>query len=439
MATLENSPPAASKRQTDVGKLTVLMITAFVDMVGVLMIIPLMPFYAKSFGANGLIVGLLVSSFSVAQLLSAPIWGRFSDRYGRRPALMIGMTGAAIAYVIFAYANSLWLLFVSRLVQGSGGGTVSVIQAYVADAVAPEQRAKGLGWLSAATNAGVALGPVVGGQALRIGGAHGPGLAAAMLCVINIGFAFFFLAESRDMVEAKSSVHQPGRSAKAVLRVVTHSNEPAPRLIWIYAIGIGAFQGLNAILALFLAARFGVTSGTIQYFYFYIGTISMLTRALLLGRAVDRFGEARLSRIGQALLALGLATLPFMHRLSDPAALASRLGGLPLSAVVILPFVPLALAVALLPLGTAFTFPCVTALLSRVIPSSERGLYMGVQQTFGGIARVLFPPLLGWLFDRQTDLPFLVSATLVAGTILLGLGMEEYTKPKREPAAVPAA
>src|SRR4249919_2225395 len=140
------------------GKLVVLMITAFIDMVGTLMIIPLLPFYAKEFGANGLVVGLLVSSFTIAQLISAPMWGRFSDRYGRRPALMVGLGASAIAYVIFAYSGSLWLLFLSRLVQGSGGGTVSVIQAYVADALKPEERAKGLGWLSAATNAGVGRG-----------------------------------------------------------------------------------------------------------------------------------------------------------------------------------------------------------------------------------------------------------------------------------------
>jgi MFS family permease len=428
-----------TKKTTDVGKLTVLMITAFIDMVGTLMIIPLMPFYAKSFGANGLVVGLLVSSFSIAQLVSAPIWGHFSDKYGRRPALIVGMTASAIAYVVFAYADSLWLLFLSRLVQGSGGGTVSVIQAYVADAVAPEQRAKGLGWLSAATNAGVALGPVIGSQSLHYGH-HMPGLVAAGLCVLNIIFAFNFLAESRDMVEAKSSVPAKGRSREAVVRVVTHSNEPAPRLIWIYAIGIGAFQGTNAILALFLAARFGVTSDTIGYFYTYIGVISVLTRALFLGPAVDRFGEARLSRVGQALLATGLATIPFMHRMADPAAFAARLGGvLPVSAVAFLPFLPLALGVALLPLGTAFTFPCVTALLSRVIPANERGLYMGVQQTFGGIARVVFPIAAGWAFDRFPGLPFVGSATLVAGTILLGLGMEEFTRPKREPEAAPAA
>lgn len=421
------------------GKLVVLMVTAFIDMVGTLMIIPLLPFYAKSFGASGFTVGLLVASFAIAQLLSAPMWGRFSDKYGRRPALMVGLTASAIAYLIFAYADSLWLLFLSRLVQGSGGGTVSVIQAYVADALAPEERAKGLGWLSAATNAGVALGPVLGSQFLAIG-SHGPGLAAAILCVLNMGFAWRYLVESRDMAEARSAPHKRGRSREAVLHVITHTSEPAPRLIWIYAIGIGAFQGMNAILALFLAARFAVTSATIGYFYTYIGIISVLTRALVLGWAVDRYGEAKLSRVGQTLLATGLAALPFMHRMTDPAAFAARLGGiLPVSAVALLPFLPLALAVALLPLGTAFTFPCVTALLSRVIPSSERGLYMGVQQTFGGTARVLFPIMAGWAFDRFPELPFLVSAALVAGTILLGLGMEEFIRPKHEPEAAPAA
>src|SRR5690348_15611206 len=144
------------------GKLIVLMVTAFVDMVGLLMIIPLLPFYAKHLGANGFVVGLLVSSFAIAQLITAPVWGRFSDRYGRRPALLVGLSASAIAYVVFGFATSLWLLFLSRLVQGAGGGTVSVIQAYVADALKPEERAKGLGWLSAATNAGVALGPLVG-------------------------------------------------------------------------------------------------------------------------------------------------------------------------------------------------------------------------------------------------------------------------------------
>jgi multidrug resistance protein len=421
------------------GKLAVLMITAFVDMVGLLMIVPLLPFYAKSFGASGFTVGLLFSSFAIAQLISAPMWGRFSDKYGRRPALLVGLAASAISYVVFAYSNSLWLLFVSRLVQGAGGGTVSVIQAYVADALKPEDRAKGLGWLSAATNLGVTLGPLLGGLALNAG-LHAPGLIASGLCVINMGFAWKFLVESRDMAEARATKHRPGRSRDAILRVITHSDEPAARLIWIYAIAMGAFSGVNAVLALFLAARFGVTTKTISFFFAYIGAIAVLTRFFILGWAVDRFGEARLSRFGSTLLAIGLGALPFMHRMTDPAAFAVRFGGvIPTSTVALLPYLPLALAVALIPLGTAFTFPCVTALLSRVTPSNERGLYMGVQQTFGGAARVLFPGIAGWAFDRSVQLPFLVSAGLVAGTILLGLGMEEYTRPKREPAAAPAA
>jgi MFS family permease len=421
------------------GKLVVLMITAFVDMVGLLMIVPLLPFYAKSFGASGFMVGLLFSSFAIAQLISAPMWGRFSDKYGRRPALLVGLTASAISYVVFAYSTALWLLFVSRLVQGAGGGTVSVIQAYVADALKPEQRAKGLGWLSAATNLGVTVGPILGSLALTAG-LHGPGLIASGLCIVNMGFAWKFLVESRDMTEARSGKHQPGRSRDAIKRVITHSDEPAARLIWIYAIAMGAFSGVNAVLALFLAARFGVTAKTISFFFAYIGAIAVLTRFFILGWAVDRFGEARLSRFGSMLLAIGLGALPFMHRMTDPAAFAERFGGaLPVSVVALLPYLPLALAVALIPLGTAFTFPCVTALLSRVIPSNERGMYMGVQQTFGGAARVLFPALSGWAFDRSFQLPFLVSAGLVAGTILLGLGMEEYTRPKREPEPAPAA
>ena len=419
------------------GKLIVLMITAFVDMVGLLMIIPLLPFYAKHLGANGFVVGLLVSSFAIAQLITAPVWGRFSDRYGRRPALLVGLSASAIAYVVFGFANALWLLFLSRVVQGAGGGTVSVIQAYVADALEPEERAKGLGWLSASTNAGVALGPLLGSFTSNWYHA-GPGLLAAGLCVCNILFAFFFLSESRDMVEAKAIGKKQVRSRDAIMRVVTHSGETASRLIWIYAIAMGAFTGANSMLALFLSARFGVTENTIGFFYTYIGTISVLTRALILGWAVDRYGEARLSRFGSLLLAIGLALLAFMHPLHDPAALAHALR-LPVSLVGILPYLPLGVAVALLPLGTAFTFPCVTALLSRVIPSRERGLYMGVQQTFGGTARSLFPILAGIAFDRFVELPFLASAALVAGTIYLGIGMESILRSKRQTEAAPAA
>jgi multidrug resistance protein len=412
-----------SPKQTDVAKLTVLMFTAFLDMVGVLMVVPLLPFYASDLGANGLVVGLLVSSFSIAQLVMSPVWGRFSDHYGRRPALIIGMATSAIAFIVFAFANSLWLLFLMRLVQGAGGGTVSVIQAYVADAVEPKDRAKALGWLSAATNVGVALGPVIGGLALTWG-RPAPGLLAAGLMLVTIAFAWRYLRESRDMVDAAAVRAQPkkaGTSRAAVMRVVSHPAEPASRLIWIYAIAIGAFQGITSILALFLADRFCVTASTIGYFFAYIGVISVVARAVMLGPLVDKFGEAKLSRIGSSLLAVGLALIPFMHpAYNNP----------------LLTYVPLALAVALLPLGTAFTFPGVTALLSRVVPASERGLYMGVQQTFGGASRVMFPIVYGFMFDRIIEAPFLLGAALVLFTIYLGRGI---VAPMSQAEAKPAA
>jgi len=383
-------------------KLLVLIITAFVDMVGLLMVIPLMPYYARDLGAGSLLITVMVVAFTAAQLLSAPLWGRFSDRYGRRPALLVGLGAAAIAYVVFAYASTIWLLLLSRVVQGLGGGTVGVIQAYVADSTEPQNRAKALGWLSAATNLGVALGPPLGSLAL-IGGRSGPGLVAAVLCVVNMAFAWRYLTESRDMEDARTSPRKTGASRAAIMRVVSHATEPGPRLIWIYAIAMGAFSAITAILPLFLADQFGIGEQKVWIFFTYIGIISVITRAGFLGQAVERFGEARLARIGLVLLATGLASYPFVRG-----------------------YVLLAIVVALVPLGTAFTFPCVTSLLSRVISPSERGLYMGVQQTYGGLARIVIPLWAGFSYDHfGRTIPFLTSAALVLFTLMLGFRLDD--------------
>jgi multidrug resistance protein len=415
-------PGEAPPEKAGIGRLVALMFTAFLDMVGLLMVIPLIPFYAKNLGGDGIvahvgswtyelgigqITALLVSAYTVAQLLSAPMWGRFSDRYGRRPALVVALTASAIAYIIFGYSTSLLVLFLSRVVQGAGGGTVGVIQAYVADVARPEDRAKSLGWLSAATNAGVALGPVLGSW-MQSAGREAPGLLAAALCLVNILFVWRYLRESRELATATGTHRATPRrnSGQAVARVLTHPGEPASRLITIYAIAIGAFQGVTSILALFLAVRYGVTERTIGYFFMYIGVISVVTRAAILGKLVDRLGEARLSRLGLALMALGLAALPLTNG-----------------------YVTLAAAVALMPLGTAFTFPCVTAMLSRVISKEERGMYMGVQQSFGGASRAVFPIVAGLAYDHLgVGVPFFIAATLVAGTLLLGADLETYTK-----------
>src|SRR5256884_6944866 len=176
-------------------RMGILMAVAFVDMIGLTLVLPLLALYALHVHASSTAIGFLTASFPVAQLVASAIWGRVSDRYGRRPALLAGLAASALAYLIFGLAGSLWLLFVSRFVQGLGGGTTGVAQAYVADTMVPHDRAKALGWLSAATSLGVVIGTVVGSFAARAG-ESAPGLVAAALRAANLIFPGRWLPES---------------------------------------------------------------------------------------------------------------------------------------------------------------------------------------------------------------------------------------------------
>jgi MFS family permease len=183
--------------------------------------------------------------------------------------------------------------------------------------------------------------------------------------------------------------------------VLAHPGETAARLIWTYAVAIGAFYGIVAVFAMFLARQFGIGEKTIGYFFMWFGAAGVIVRTTLVGPAVRRLGEVRMARVGLVLLAAGLTLFPFSR--NYPVLLFSM---------------------TLMPLGTAFTFPAVTALLSRVVPSRERGLYMGVQQTAGGVSRVVFPWWDGWAFDHiGTAAPFLVCGALTAGTLWLIQGV----------------
>jgi len=377
-------------------RLLVLFVTAFVDMVGLAMIVPLLPYYATEFGAGAATVGLLISAFSVAQLAVAPLWGRLSDGYGRRPAILAGLLITATAYVLFAFAQSVPALLLARVVQGVGGGTIGVVQAYVADVSPPEQRTKSLGWLSAITSLGAVAGPAFGSLMVSLGGQEFVGFGAGGLAALVALFAWRFLREShRKPTGAPEGRVTTGRAALA--HVLSRWHEPAPRLIWIYAVGIGAFYGTIQIVPLLLADRLGVTEHTIGYFVMYLGAMGVVVRALVLGRAVDRLGEVRLARLGIVILAAGLAATGLGR---GSAALAAGF--------------------TLMPLGTAFLFPCVTGLLSQNVPGRERGLYMGVQHTFGGVSRVAFPIAAGLLMDRfGVGVPFWLAGVLVLATLPL--------------------
>jgi len=399
-------------------RMSVLMAVAFIDMIGLMMVLPLMPLYAKSLHASPTMVGLLVASFSVAQLASSPVWGRVSDRYGRRPVLLVGLAASAIAYVVFGFASMLWLLFVSRFVQGLGGGTTGVAQAYVADTMAPNERAKALGWLSAATSAGVIIGPAVGSFAARMG-QIGPGLLAATLCLINVVFAWRWLPESRVLaVHTKTpSGHlvpppAPRPVTTAIWEVLRHPGRPVARMIWIYAVAMLAYNATPPIFALYLSWRFGITTQNIGYFFVVFGGVGVLMRAVVVGWVNERLGEVRTLRVGAVLYGLGYALIPLA--VTVPQFLGVQV---------------------LLPLGTALLFPATSALVSHHASKHEFGLMLGVQQAFRGVASVIAPVFAGLAYQHLgPSVPFFGCAVIIACALLLAVQVPHTT-----PTAAPAA
>ena len=202
---------------------------------------------------------------------------------------------------------------------------------------------------------------------------------------------------------------KPPRSGKeAIWHVIAHSGQPAPRLIWIYTVAIGAFYGTAPIIPLLMSERLGITEANVGYFFMYVGGMGVVVRAGILGRMVDWLGEARLSRLGLILLSAGLVATSVVH--SYPVLL---------------------LSLTLMPIGTAFIFPCVTGLLSQVVSSNERGLFMGVQQSFGGVSRVAFPIGAGFLMDHfGRGAPYWIAGLVVLASLALTTSMEDYLRPR---------
>lgn len=401
-----SSQPGSSRDQFR--RLMILIAVATVDMIGGAMVFPLIPFYALKLNATPATVGMIIASFFVAQLVSAPLWGRVSDHYGRRPALLIGLCASTVAFLVFGFANAIWLLFACRIVQGLGGGTTGVLQAYVSDTVPPQDRARSLGWLSAGTNVGTMLGPVIGSFA-TFWGQQWPGILAAGLCFTNAFFAWKWLPESK---------HPNVRAARrkpvwhGVWSVLHNPTGPVQRLTLIYAVAMLAFSCLTSVLALYLSAEFGITERTIGYVFLYVGVFSVLMRSALIGPIVDRIGEAWSIRAGAATLVAGLVAYPLAPSLWS-----------------------LAVIIPLVPIGTSLLFPATTAMMSRHSEKSELGTTMGIAQTFAGISRVTGPLLSTTLFQKVSHgTPFYFAATFVGLVSLLAIQVE--SRPAPEPAGV---
>lgn len=412
------------KVSPDFKRLVVLIAVCFVDMIGLLMIAPLITFYALRLGGQPSSVGPLFSAFAVAQLLASPIWGRVSDRYGRRPVLLSGLFASAVAYLIFGLAGSLWLLFVCRFVQGFGGGTTGVAQAYVADTMAPAQRAKALGWLSAATSLGVSIGAVLGSVTHKVWGPRGPGLAAAALVLLNMAFAWRWLPESRVATAAPpgggGALRASGSFGAAVQNVVRplwhvirHPARPVSEVIWVYAIGMLALNALIAVLSLYLMQRFGMNADNVGPVYFVFSAVGVVMRTYPVGWINEHLGEVRTMRLGAVLLCIGLLLMPLP---------STRWGFI--------------VCLILAPIGTALLFPASTALVSHRTDRNEYGVQMGAQQTLRGLMAIVGPIGATLAFQHLgPGVPFFLAASVVAVAALVAWRVREQ-RPVPAPVAV---
>jgi DHA1 family tetracycline resistance protein-like MFS transporter len=374
----------------------ILFLIVFVDLVGFGLIIPLLPFYAERFGASPQQVTILMAVYSLMAMLAAPLWGRLSDRIGRRPVLMASMIAAALAYLWLGLASALWMLFAARAFGGACAGNIAAAQAYIADVTPPEKRARGMGMIGAAFGLGFIIGPALGGLVAgnEIGSAdlQTPGLIAAGLSAAAFLGVVLLLPESLPAaVRAR-----PSRSRRAILQSVLRRPVLA-RLLAVFFIVILAFAGMESTFAMWAMRQYGWGPAQIGYVFTYVGLLSAIMQGGLIGPLTRRFGEERLMQSGLALIALGLLLLPFARAL-----------------------LPLGIALTAQAVGMGAMQPSLNSLISRRAGVEEQGEVMGLAQSVGSLSRVLGPVIAGALFEAfGRNSPYLWGAALVGGALLL--------------------
>jgi multidrug resistance protein len=372
---------------------TIIFLTVFIDLLGFGIIIPLMPFYAETFGANAFTVGLLNTSFSLMQFLFAPFWGRLSDRVGRRPVILIGLFGSFVAYLLFGLAQSLTLLFAARIAAGIAGANIPTAQAYMADVTTPENRAKGMGLVGAAFGLGFIFGPAIGGF-LSQWGYQAPSFFASGLSLVNFTAAWFLLPESR----ATDAVERARRTRLEAFREA-FLRKRLPELLLIYFVVVAAFSSFELNFSLYAEHRFGFTSTTIGYVFAFIGVVLSIVQGVLVGKVVPKLGEHRVVPAAIAILCVGMALIP----LAGTTAL-------------------LVIACAILALGMGFHSPSITSAISRLSGAHEQGGVLGLAQAVASLGRIIGPAWGGFLYDRfGITSPFYVAAGFLGVALLLSL------------------
>ncbi|MEO0496030.1 MAG: MFS transporter [Pseudomonadota bacterium] len=388
---------STSAKSTSNGKaaIGILMLTIFLDLLGFGIVIPLLPDYARSFGASAAIVGALVAGYSLMQFTFGPILGALSDRIGRRPVLLATIAVNGLAFVIFGLAGSLAMLFAARLVSGVAAANLSVAQASLADVTPPSERAKVFGLIGAAFGMGFVFGPPLGALIAATLGTAAVGYCVATLCAFNFVSAFLFLKETRD--PAATSTRARGRVVFASLR-----EEPSIRrlfgVMFLFTLG---FSVMPVIGALIFADRFGLTAVQIGYVFTLIGVATAIVQ-MAIGPLVKLFGERSVLLVGLVFVGSGIASQPFV-----PAEMFLWFG---LPALVIYAF------------GHAFVYPTLTALVAAETDESQQGTVLGQLQAAGSLALVIGPVGAGYLYDTSVTQPFVVTGFVLACAFVLAMG-----------------
>jgi MFS transporter, DHA1 family, tetracycline resistance protein len=368
-----------------------------VDVLGLTIILPLLPFYAEHFGASPAVVGLLVSTYAFFQLIAGPILGRLSDRMGRRPLLLVSQIGTFLGFLLLAASTQLWMVFLSRIIDGATAGNLSLAQAYIADVTKPEERAKSFALIGIAFGMGFLIGPGISGYLSQYGYQY-PILVAAALSLTSILCTYFLLPATVP--------HQGDGDAKrfAILdwgNYLRYFRMPeVSLLLWQFLAFAFTFSAFMAGFALYAERRFtwnGHPFGAkeVGYVFAYVGFLGIILQGGLIGRLVKKFGEAKLIRAGFLTAVIGLAALAFTHTVP-----------------MLLVFAALAAA------GTGVLRPAITSLLTQKTPRTEQGTVLGLTQSINSLSQIVAPFCAGLLIDRH----YLAAwALMAATTALVGL------------------
>jgi multidrug resistance protein len=362
--------------------LIVIFTTVFIDLVGFGIVIPVLPFYAEGtvFNASPRIVGLLFASYSVMQLVFSPILGGLSDKYGRRPVLLLSIIGTGIGFLIIGAATTLWMLFLGRILDGITGGNISTAQAYIADVTTKENRAKGMGLIGAAFGLGFILGPAIGGILSRWG-IHVPFFFAAGLCFANAVLLYFTLPET---VTAGHPARTQAARGRGLGQLVESLKQPNLAFVLIiYFLFVVAFSIMTTSFSLYTMFRFGYDATHTGYLFAYVGIIAVVIQGGLIGRLVKQFGEIPLVIFGALCFAISLFAVPFV---------SPTFGGL----------AGLLIGGGIFSMGNSLATPALTSLASRNADDSAQGTILGVTQSVASLARAVGPSLAALLINSAT-------------------------------------